>query len=84
MKPPKSSALQPQGGRGKKSTNPKQRVSFSLSRSTIDAIGALPQISSGEWSESYLIDQLLQSALGLPSAYDASDLELILRGHVVE
>ena len=55
-----------------------------LSPEVVDAIATLPQVSSGEWSRSYLVEQLLRNYLGLPADYEWSDLELIASKRIAE
>jgi hypothetical protein len=43
-----------------------------------------PQVTSGEWSKSYLAEQLWRCYLGLPSDYDWSDLDLIAKKQILE
>jgi hypothetical protein len=43
----------------------------------IAVIDALPQVTSKEWSRSYLINQVLLNWLRMKADYDQSDLELI-------
>jgi hypothetical protein len=50
----------------------------------VDAIAALPQVKSGDWSEAYLIEIVMRAWLGLPADYDAVDLEIVKSGSVVD
>ncbi len=59
-----------------------------LTPRVLNAIANLPQIDlslapnetiNDLWSVDYFVDQLLRIQLGLPSDYDLSDLELILK-----
>lgn len=79
----------PKGGRlpdgsPAKSSNPRKNAGLSLSSELIEAIATLPQVSSGEWSKSYLVEQVLRVCLGLDSYYEASDLDLVSQGRIVE
>lgn len=59
-------------------------VGVSFDPSVMAAIDALPQVISGEWSRSYLINQLAANWLNLPSDYEWSDLDIVRKGGVVE
>jgi hypothetical protein len=50
----------------------------------IAAIDALPQVTSKEWSRSYLINQVLLNWLRMKADYNQGDLELIVEGRIVE
>ena len=50
----------------------------------IAAIDALPQVTSHEWSRSYLINQVLLNWLKMQADYSIGDLELIAQGRIVE
>ena len=86
---PKRHPSQHKGGRSldgspAKAENPKRNAGHGLSVEVIEAIAALPQIKSGEWSKSYLSEQLWRNYLGLASDYELSDLDLIVEGAIVE
>lgn len=86
---PKRLPSQHKGGRlpdgvPAKSDNPKRNANHALSGEVIDEIAKLPQVQSGEWSKSYLAEQLWRRYLGMPSDYEWSDLDLIAKGRVVE
>lgn len=75
---------QQRGGAGKKTKAKAVVKGVSFTPELIDIINALPQITSKEWSRSYLICQVLLNWLRVPSDYDGSDLELIAQGRIVE
>jgi len=79
----------PKGGRVKggapaTSENRRSRISIGLTRELLDRLSTLPQITSEEWSKSYLIEQAVRLALGMPADYSRSDLELIGKNQIVE
>lgn len=65
------------GGEPARSDNPKRNAGHALSQEVIEAIANLPQVQSGEWSKSYLAEQLWRNYLGLSADYDWSDLDII-------
>lgn len=71
-------------GEPAKVSNPKRNAGHALSPEVLDAIASLPQITSGEWSKSYLAEQLWRNFLKLPADYDWGDLDLVALRHVVE
>jgi hypothetical protein len=72
------------GGRCKRSPRKKQVVGVSFDPLVIAAIDQLPQIISGEWSRSYLLNQLAANWLSLPADYEWSDLDIVKGGGIVE
>lgn len=72
------------GGRAKKAKFPKRNAGVSLSPEVIEKLSALPAVTCGEWSKSYLIEQLLRNYLGMPADYNWFDLHLISQGRIVE
>lgn len=86
---PKRLPSQNKGGRlpdgsPAKTANPKRNAGHALSPQVINAIAELPQVKSGEWSKSYLAEQLWRNFLGLPADYDWTDLQLIAKGKIVD
>lgn len=86
---PKRQPPQPKGGRlsdgsPARATHPKRNAGIALSAELLDAIANLPQIQSGEWSKSYLVEQLGRLWLNLPADYDNADLSLIANGEIIE
>jgi hypothetical protein len=61
----------------------KRNSGMSLTGEVLDAINELPQIQSGEWTKSYLAEQLWRNYLGLPTGYNTVDLELIAQGKII-
>lgn len=74
----------PRGGAGLKVEIKAITKGVSFTPELIAAIDALPQVTSKEWSRSYLINQVLLNWLHLKADYDGSDLELIAQGRIVE
>jgi hypothetical protein len=74
----------PRGGAGLKVEVKVVTKGVSFTPELIAAIDALPQVTSREWSRSYLINQVLLNWLRMKADYDQSDLELIAAGRVVE
>jgi hypothetical protein len=86
---PKRHPSQHKGGRSSdgspaKSSNPKRNAGHALSAEVIAAIDALPQVQSGEWSKSYLAEQLWRNFLKMPADYDWGDLDLVAIHHIIE
>jgi hypothetical protein len=74
----------PRGGAGLKVEIKVVTKGVSFTPELIAAIDALPQVTSKEWSRSYLINQVLLNWLRMKADYDQSDLELIAGGRIVE
>lgn len=72
------------GGGGRRSSKKSIVKGVSFRPEILEAIDSLPQIVSGEWSRSYLLNQLSANWLGLRSDYEWSDLDLIKQGHTLE
>ena len=83
MKPQNKGGKLPDGSPAK-AKHPKRNAGHALPTDLLDAIDQLPQLTSGEWSESYLAEQLWRNFLGLPADYSQADLELIAKGHIIE
>lgn len=86
---PKRLPTQHKGGRlpdgsPNKTSNPKKNAGHALSQEVIDAIANLPQVQSGEWSKSYLAEQLWRNFLGISADYGWSDLMLISKKQIVD
>ena len=63
---------------------PKRNAGHALSPEVIEAIANLPQVRSGEWSKSYLAEQLWRNFLKLPADYNWGDLDLVAINHIIE
>lgn len=72
------------GGRCKRSPKKKRVVGVSFDPKVIATIDSLPQVTSGEWSRSYLLNQLAANWLSIPTDYEWSDLDIVRKGGVVE
>jgi hypothetical protein len=72
------------GGSPAKAENTAKNAGHSLSQEVRDAISSLPQVTSGEWSKSYLAEQLWRNYLGLPADFDWDDLGVVARGNIIE
>jgi hypothetical protein len=59
-------------------------VSHTLSPEVVEALSSLPQVKAGEWSRSYLVEQILRVGLGMPGDYSPDDLALIVQGVIIE
>jgi len=67
-----------------KSADKKINSNWAVRQSLKRAIAELPQVKSGEWSQSYFVEQVLLNCLELPAEYDIDDLDQILNGAIVE
>ncbi len=74
----------PRGGAGLRAEIKVITKGVSFTPELIAAIDALPQVTSKEWSRSYLINQVLLNWLRMKADYDGGDLELIANGRIVE
>jgi len=81
---PKRQPSQNKGGRGVISESVSKNAGHALSQEVRDAIAALPQVESKEWSKSYLAEQVWRNYLGLQPDYDLADITMIAKGHIVE
>jgi len=72
------------GGKGRRSPQKSIVKGITFRPEILEAIDQLPQVLSGEWSRSYLLNQLAANWLGLPSDYEWSDLDIVKSGGVVE
>ncbi len=74
------------GGRMKRSLKGKKAIvrGIAFQPEVLEAIDKLPQVLCGEWSRSYLINQLAANWLEIPSDYAWSDLDIVKREGVVE
>jgi hypothetical protein len=73
-----------EGGSPARAGNNAKNAGHALSEEVREAIASLPQITSCEWSKSYLAEQVWRNFLGLPSDYSWADLRLIAEGKVIE
>jgi hypothetical protein len=71
------------GGRGIRVAAKFASAGHSLSPEVREKIASLPQVASSEWSKSYLAEQVWRNFLGLPSDYDAADLEMVRNGNII-
>jgi hypothetical protein len=74
------------GGKGRRSPQSQKSIvkGITFRPEILDAIDALPQVLSGEWSRSYLLNQLAANWLNLPTDYEWSDLDIVRDGGVVD
>jgi hypothetical protein len=72
------------GGKGRRSLQKSVVRTIVFRPEVLEAIDSLPQITSGEWSRSYLLNQLVANWLGLPADYEWSDLDIVQKKGVVE
>jgi hypothetical protein len=70
-------------GEPARASTPKSNAGHALPEDVKQAIASLPQIESGEWSKSYLAEQLWKNYLGMPADYDWADLEIIAKGEIL-
>jgi hypothetical protein len=73
-----------EGGSPARATSTAKNAGHALSQEVRETIAALPQVISGEWSKSYLAEQVWRNFLNLPSDYDESDLNLVSQGKVID
>ena len=71
-------------GEMNRSSNPSQNAGIALTKEVRDAIASLPQIKSGEWSKSYLTEQIYRNLLGLSADYTLTDLDVVFNGKILE
>jgi hypothetical protein len=72
------------GGEASRTDDPKANAGWAVKRSVKNAIAEIPQVQSGEWSQSYLVEQVLLNYLSLPADYSWEDLRLIAKGIPLE
>jgi hypothetical protein len=72
------------GGKGRRSSQRSIVTGIAFRPEVLKTIDMLPQVLSGEWSRSYLLNQLVANWLNLPSDYEWSDLDIVRDGGVVE
>lgn len=72
------------GGAPSKSVAPHRNAGWAVSPELKATIAGLPQVTSGEWSQSYLVEQALRCWLGMDGDYSAADLEMVARKQILD
>ena len=67
-----------------KTDNPSANAGIALTKEVREAIAQLPQVKSGQWSKSYLMEQVCRNLLGLKADYSLADLTIVFKGEVIE